>query len=41
MQGIGTDQRGLPRPNTASPNCDIGAVEVQLAPPTLTAAFAG
>jgi Right handed beta helix region len=42
---ITTDQRGLPRPDSASPNCDIGAVEVQPpAPPTastLTAAFTG
>ena len=35
--GITTDQRGLPRPDTASPNCDIGAVEVQPAAPTPTA----
>jgi hypothetical protein len=27
--GITADQRGLPRPDSASPNCDIGAVEVQ------------
>ena len=40
--GITTDQRGLPRPDAASPNCDIGAVEVQPPPPTVvTAAFTG
>ena len=42
--GITTDQRGLPRPDPASPNCDIGAVEVQpasAAAPTLTVAFTG
>ncbi len=45
---ITTDQRGLPRPDTASPNCDIGAVEVQppaaattTTTPGLTAAFTG
>jgi len=39
---ITTDQRGLPRPDAASPNCDIGAVEVQLPAPTVvTAAFTG
>jgi hypothetical protein len=27
--GITADQRGLPRPDTGSPDCDIGAVEVQ------------
>jgi hypothetical protein len=27
--GITTDQRGLPRPDSANPACDIGAVEVQ------------
>lgn len=27
--GITIDQRGQPRPDSASPNCDIGAVEVQ------------
>jgi hypothetical protein len=43
MVGIGTDQRGFPRPDSASPNCDIGAVEVQVTvvTPTLTAAFTG
>jgi Putative pectate lyase-like adhesive domain len=42
-EGITIDQRGLPRPDSASPACDIGAVEVQLATvaPTLTAAFTG
>lgn len=30
--GITTDQRGLPRPEQTSGKCDIGAVEVQLAP---------
>jgi len=39
--GITTDERGLPRPDSASPNCDIGAVEVQPATPTLTVAFTG
>jgi len=39
--GITTDQRGLPRPDSASSACDIGAVEVQPAPPTLTVAFTG
>jgi hypothetical protein len=42
--GITTDQRGLPRPDPASPNCDIGAVEVQPAAPvapTLTVTFTG
>ena len=44
--GITTDQRGLPRRDSASPNCDIGAVEVQPAAtttttPGLTAAFTG
>jgi predicted outer membrane repeat protein len=43
--GITSDQRGLPRPDAASPNCDIGAVEVQPArasvAPTLTVAFTG
>ena len=40
--GITTDQRGLPRPDSFSPNCDIGAVEVQAPAPTaLTAAFTG
>ena len=40
--GITTDQRGLPRPDSASPSCDVGAVEVQpAATPTLTAAFTG
>ena len=38
---ITTDQRGLPRPDAASPNCDIGAVEVQSAAPVVTAAFTG
>jgi hypothetical protein len=44
---ITTDQRLLPRPDTASPSCDIGAVEVQPAAPatpvapTLTVAFTG
>jgi len=41
---ITTDQRGLPRPDTGSPNCDIGAVEVQPTAPTtlvVTAAFTG
>ena len=32
--GITTDQRGLPRPGTGSPDCDIGAVEVQPPAPT-------
>ncbi len=32
--GITTDQRGLARPDTASPACDIGAVEVQPTAPT-------
>lgn len=33
--GVTTDQRGLPRPDTSSPACDIGAVEVQRpSPPT-------
>jgi hypothetical protein len=45
--GITTDQRGLPRPDAASPNCDIGAVEVQLpalaptAPLVVTPRFTG
>jgi len=41
--GVTTDQRGLPRPDTLSPNCDVGAVEVQppTTAPTLTAAFTG
>jgi len=42
--GITTDQRGLPRPDSASPNCDIGAVEVQSPAATtlvVTAAFTG
>jgi len=39
--GITTDERGLPRPDSLSPNCDIGAAEVQPAPPTVTAAFTG
>jgi predicted outer membrane repeat protein len=47
--GITTDQRGLPRPDSASPNCDIGAVEGEGPPapatttttPGLTAAFTG
>jgi predicted outer membrane repeat protein len=43
--GITTDQRGFARPDTASPNCDIGAVEVQPAAApvalTLTVAFTG
>ena len=46
--GITTDQRLLPRPDPGSPNCDIGAVEVQVpgataAPvaPTLIVAFTG
>jgi len=42
--GITLDQRGLPRPDAASPSCDIGAVEVQPAAPTasvVTAAFTG
>ena len=39
--GVTTDQRGLARPDAASPKCDIGAVEVQLAAPTLTVAFTG
>ncbi|HEV2993709.1 MAG TPA: right-handed parallel beta-helix repeat-containing protein, partial [Acidimicrobiia bacterium] len=30
--GITTDQRGFARPDAASPNCDIGAVEVLSAP---------
>jgi hypothetical protein len=44
---ITTDQRLLPRPDTGSPNCDIGAVEVQPAAaaapvaPTLTVVFTG
>lgn len=32
--GITTDERGLARPDSASPNCDIGAVEVQSTTPT-------
>ena len=39
--GVTTDQRGLPRPDAGSPNCDVGAVEVQPLTPTLTAAFTG
>ncbi|HEV2310333.1 MAG TPA: choice-of-anchor Q domain-containing protein [Acidimicrobiia bacterium] len=40
--GVTTDQRVLPRPDTASPNCEIGAVEIQPPPtPTLTVAFTG
>jgi predicted outer membrane repeat protein len=35
--GIMIDQRGLPRPDSASPNCDIGAVEVQPPAPAPTA----
>jgi predicted outer membrane repeat protein len=35
--GILTDQRGLPRPDSASPACDIGAVEVQPPAPTASA----
>ena len=35
--GITTDQRGLARPDSATPNCDIGAVEVQFP----AAAFTG
>jgi hypothetical protein len=27
--GVTTDQRGFPRPDSANPNCDIGAVEVE------------
>jgi hypothetical protein len=38
--GITTDQRGFARPDAASPNCDIGAVEV-LSAPGLTVAFTG
>jgi len=37
--GVTTDQRLLPRP--AGPGCDIGAVEVQPATITITAAFTG
>lgn len=32
--GITTDQRGFPRPGSASESCDVGAVEVQPPPPT-------
>ncbi len=39
--GITTDERGLPRPDSASPNCDIGAVEVQPTALVVTAAFTG
>jgi len=43
--GITTDERGLPRPDAGAPNCDIGAVEIQLPgpPPTpfLEARFTG
>jgi predicted outer membrane repeat protein len=40
--GITTDQRGFARPDTASPNCDIGAVEVQpVAPVVITPLFTG
>jgi hypothetical protein len=39
--GITTDQRGLPRPDTGSPNCDIGSVEVQPAAAPLTVTFTG
>jgi len=45
--GITTDQRGFARPDTASPNCDIGAVEVQPvaapapAPVVITPLFTG
>ena len=45
--GITTDQRGFPRPDTASTNCDIGAVEVQpvaavaAAPVVITPSFTG
>ena len=38
--GITTDERGLPRPDSASPACDIGAVEVQPST-TIVAAFTG
>jgi hypothetical protein len=38
--GITTDERGLPRPDSASPACDIGAVEVQ-PPSVIVAAFTG
>jgi hypothetical protein len=31
--GITTDERGLPRPSSLGPNCDIGAVELQPEPP--------
>jgi hypothetical protein len=30
--GITTDQRGLPRPASRNPNCDIGALELQSVP---------
>lgn len=42
--GITTDQRSLPRPDSASPACDIGAVEVQPTAPTavlITPRFTG
>jgi hypothetical protein len=41
--GITTDQRGFSRPDTFSPNYDIGAGEVQAASvtPGLTVAFTG
>ncbi|HEV2993912.1 MAG TPA: right-handed parallel beta-helix repeat-containing protein [Acidimicrobiia bacterium] len=43
--GITADQRGLPRPDTLSPGCDTGAVEVQPPPSSppgvITAAFTG
>jgi hypothetical protein len=39
--GITTDQRSLPRPDTASAACDIGAVEVQIAPIVVVPRFTG
>jgi len=33
--GITTDERGLPRPGDTGPACDIGAVELQAAPPVV------
>lgn len=39
--GITTDERGLPRPSATSPNCDIGAVEVQPVAIVITPTFTG
>ncbi len=33
--GVTTDQRGLPRPDSLSPACDVGAFEVQPPPPMI------